>query len=185
MARGLSSLVKAAAEAGEVRPVLLLDLQFSTPLYLWTGIGNLAWNGQTWLGMGDLLGIGTIEETGAVEAPGIAVRLNALDSALISAALAEDVQGRPMTLWLGFMDANGALIDSPVGPFKYRMDVFDIDDDPDRPSITLTAENELAALKRPNERRRTHQDQQIDYPGDLGLEFVPSIQNKELKWGRS
>ena len=38
-------------------------------------------------------------------------------------------------------------------------------------------------LKRSRERRYTHDDQQIDFPGDLGFEFVPKLQELNLVWG--
>ena len=33
-------------------------------------------------------------------------------------------------------------------------------------------------------RRFTHEDQQERFSGDLGLEFVPDLQDKEIIWGK-
>jgi len=186
----------------------------SGTLRFWTGIGLLDWNGETWNGSGDVIKFTGINETQETQATGLQFQISGADiSHLMSAALTEDVQGRSAILWMGFMDysasafeitdpadgtitdpADGAIIDpagtvgellaDPIGPFEYRMDTFIIDDDPNNHTIALTCESFLASLTRPRIRRYTHEDQQIEFPGDLGLEFVTVIQNKEIKWGR-
>ena len=50
-------------------------------------------------------------------------------------------------------------------------------------TITVNAESRLADWDRPRVRRYNHEDQQIDYPGDMGFEFVPQMATKELRWG--
>jgi len=35
------------------------------------------------------------------------------------------------------------------------------------------------------DRRYTNEDQQLDYPGDRGMEFVSSIQDVTIYWGRT
>lgn len=201
MSRGITADVQDAVEKDKVVPVFLAEFQFPTEtLRFWTGIGSLSWDSQTWLGSGNLIRFGGIDETSLVEATGIQFQLAGVNSEIITIALDEDIQGRTVNLWLAFMlsgvlvepdevpadvlYADDELIADPVGPFEYRMDTFAINDDPSNPTITLFAESYLASLGRPRIRRYTHEDQQIEFPGDLGLEFVASIQNKEIKWGK-
>jgi hypothetical protein len=40
-------------------------------------------------------------------------------------------------------------------------------------------------LQRPRERRYTHEDQQIDHPGDMGFEYVSQLQELNLAWGKA
>ena len=35
---------------------------------LWTGVGTISWDGQTWIGAGNILGLTAIEETVEVRA---------------------------------------------------------------------------------------------------------------------
>ena len=44
--------------------------------------------------------------------------------------------------------------------------------------------NVLIDLNRSRVRRYTNEDQQIDYPTDVGFEYVQSLQDFEIKWGR-
>ena len=43
MARGLQGAMESAVEATEVRPFVLIDLMFSSPIYLWSGYGELSY----------------------------------------------------------------------------------------------------------------------------------------------
>ena len=48
----------------------------------------------------------------------------------------------------------------------------------------MQVENKLIDLKRSKVRRYTSEDQEQEYPSDLGLDFVPSLQDMELIWGK-
>ena len=37
-------------------------------------------------------------------------------------------------------------------------------------------------LQRPKSRRYTKEDQQIDFPTDLGFDFVPELQDIQIIW---
>jgi hypothetical protein len=50
--------------------------------------------------------------------------------------------------------------------------------------LTITAESRLIDMNRARERRFTDADQQQLYPGDLGLQYVAGLQDKEFPWGR-
>lgn len=214
MSRGITATIQNEVEQPRLEPAWLMEFHFSTVLRFWTGIGDLSWNGETWSGSGDVIKFTGIDETSAVQANGIQFQLAGMDSTLVSLALAEDVQGRAVNLYMAFVGtsdttvydpegppfgidqydmsdgiyvgsggATGDLLADPVGPFQYIMDTFLIDDTPGQGAITLSAESYLASLVRPRIRRYTHEDQQIEFPGDMGLEFVASIQNIEFKWG--
>jgi hypothetical protein len=64
------------------------------------------------------------------------------------------------------------------------MDTMRIEDSGDTASITVQAESRFIELERTHERRYTDQDQQQLYPGDLGLEYVAGLQDKEIAWGQ-
>ena len=86
---------------------------------------------------------------------------------------------------MGLFDDSGNLIDSPVCAFSGRTDQPTIDVSKDTCSISIACENKLLMMNNSVQRRYTNEDQQIDYPGDRGLEYVNSIQQVTIYWGRS
>lgn len=186
MVRTLTVGMEAATLADAVKPVLLVEMMFTSPARIWTGIGDIVWNGATWSGVGTLLGVGQIEETREIRATGLDISLSGVPSELISLALAEPYQGKTAKVYIGaFNTAGGALIADPYLAFSGRMDVMTIAERPDSPVINISTESRLIDLERPRERRWDHQDQITDHPGDMFFEFVSSIQNVEITWGKS
>ncbi|MGB2046289.1 MAG: hypothetical protein ACPHUD_11190, partial [Porticoccaceae bacterium] len=61
MSRTLSTAMQAVATAELVRPIYLVDLEFASgSIYLWSGLGDLSFNSNTYIGAGDLLSIGAV-----------------------------------------------------------------------------------------------------------------------------
>jgi len=65
------------------------------------------------------------------------------------------------------------------------MDTCEIAEGGDTAVIALTAESRLLDLNRSRERRYQKQDQAIDFPGDLGFDYVPSLQQLSVVWGKA
>lgn len=185
MSRTLSTEMQAVATAELVRPVYLVDMEFSSgSIFIWSGMGDLSYNSNTYLGAGDLLSIGAIQETAELTANGATVTLGGIKQSLLTLARDEPYQGRPLILRLGAFDENGDLITSPVILFSGFMDIMTIADSGDTSTITITVENKLIAFQRTAVRRFTAEDQKIEHPTDKGFEFVAKIQEKEIIWGR-
>lgn len=185
MSRTLSSEMQAVATAEVVRPVYLVDMEFSSgSVYLWSGLGDLTFNSNTYIGAGDLLSIGAIQETTELTANGASVTLSGIKQSLLTIARDEPYQGRPLIIRLGAFDDSGDLISSPVIMFSGFMDVMTIADAGETSTINVTAENKLIAFQTTAVRRYTAEDQKIDHPADRGFEFVAKIQEKEIVWGR-
>jgi len=185
MTRSITTRVTTEIAKNAVSPIMLVKLEFdSGDALVWSGMGNLTWDSQTWLGIGNLGKISRIDETADIQADGIKLELSGIPSDYISLALTENYQGRACTVWVGFMDGE-AVIENPTQMFSGRMDLMAIDERGDTSTLVISAENHLADLLKPREWRYTHEDQQIDYPGDLGLEMIASVQNKEYQWGPS
>ena len=63
------------------------------------------------------------------------------------------------------------------------MDAIEIDEGPETSTLRVSAESRLVDLQRSRERRFTHEDQQIDFSGDLGLEYMARAQSTPYQWG--
>lgn len=183
-ARDLTASVLSAIQAREVSVIALFEGEFSTGFVrLWTGLGDLSWDSKTWTGAGNLIGWSPIEEADGVVASGVEVSLSGVSTDLVSAALDEARQGLPGRIWIGFLDASGAVIADPFQAFSGRLDVPQIADGAEACTITIDYENKLVDLQRPREQRFTHEFQQALYAGDLGFEYVTTIQDQEIVWG--
>ena len=185
MSRTLSTAMQAVATAELVRPIYLVDLEFASgSIYLWSGLGDLSFNSNTYIGVGDLLSIGAVQESTELTATGAQITLGGIKQSLLTLARDEPYQGRPLTIRLGAFDENGDLIASPVIVFSGFMDVMTINDSGETSTITVSAENKLIVFQKTAVRRYTAEDQKIEHPTDKGFEFVAKIQEKEVVWGR-
>lgn len=160
---------------------VLMEADFdSQPLRLFGGYGTLTIDGTDYLGSGRLISVEPAQETAEVQATNATVQLSGVQEADIAIALQENYQGRRCRLKLAFLDASMKVIGAPVQIFSGRMDVMNLNDDPQNPLITMTAESAFIRMSVARNRSRTHEDQQIDYDGDRGLEFVTAMQNKTI-----
>lgn len=185
MTRDLTPEVVAASEAVDIEALLLITMYFdSGAVRLWTGYGQLDYNGNLYVGTGDILKVSGMEESAEIRATGISLEMAGLDPAIIQIALAEPYQGRQIDVLFAMMDDNHAIIPDPKVSFRGRMDIMTIDDQAETVTITLSAESRLIDFDTAPNRMYTAEDQAIDFPGDKGLDFVPDIQEMDFTWGR-
>lgn len=184
--RDLTLGVQTAVSAQQVSPFLLFEAEFTSgTIRVWSGYGDLSWNSQTWTGVGTLGSVSAIGESSDIRANGITVMLSGVPSDMISLALGESRQGKIGRVYMGFMDSSNAVISDPYLAFEGRLDVPSIREDGDTSTITIAYESRLIDLQRSREIRYTHEEQIRLYPDDLGLEYVASLQEADILWGRS
>ena len=162
-------------------PFFAVELLFDgdQTLRLWTGYGTLVYQGQDWFGAGSLLQIDSVEETTEVAAKGASLTLSGIPQEVLSLALSEPYQGRQANIYFGTSPTSLSQI------FSGYMDQMNIEETADTCTIQLTLENKLVDLERARVSRFTSAYQKSIYPGDLGLDFVESLQDKDIVWGRS
>lgn len=185
MTRTLPGALATEIAQAQLAPAILAELDFTSGFVrAWNGIGTLAWNGKEWLGTGELMAISQIEETREIEAVGVSLTLSGIPPAMVSAAYNEFSQGRAAKVWLGALNLqSGLLVSDPVSIFQGRMDTISDSDDGAEAVITVTAESNLADLKRMRTRFLTDQDQQRIFPGDRSLRYLSSLQDRPVYWG--
>lgn len=184
MTRDISASFITALEDDIIYPALLVDIELeSSTVYIWTGFGDYVYNSNTYVGVGNLGGISDLVETGNVEANGITLTLAGIPTALISAALVDARQGKTVSCHLALFDSTETLIDVADNIFQGLLDVPTLIKGSPTSTISITAESRLIELTRSRERRYTDEDQQELFSGDLGLEYVVGLQDKEIKWG--
>lgn len=142
---------------------------------------TINWNGFDWLGTGELGEITGIDESDELKSADVQFALSGIDPTLLNEALSENYHGRPANVWLAILDDQYEIEGQPIGPFGYKMDNLEGEVGKEG-RLILTAKNHLADWERARIRRYTNEDQQAEYPGDLGMEFVSQMVEKELVW---
>ena len=185
MSRDLTASAETASLASHVRVTVLVKMEFTSgTLRVALSDRTITFGGFDYVGAGALGKISPIGETTDLSAEGIALEISGIPTTYVNLAMGEDIQGRLVTVYQAFLDANYALIDAPVVMFRGRMDVMDIRLGATA-TLSLRVENRLADWDRPRIRRYTHQDQIARFSADKGLEFVAQTTEREITWGRA
>jgi len=185
MPRPMSTEFRDAITGTLIRPAVFVEANFTSgPVYVWTGRGTLSWDGKDWLGLGSLFSITPIEEGADVMARGITLSLSGIDTSLLGGVLTEFQVGLPVLMYLGMFDSDGDLIADPIISWAGRTDQPTIEMDGSSATISINCENRLVEMNVAVARRLTNEQCRLDHPGDRGLEFVNSIIDRQIYWGR-
>lgn len=180
MSRSMPVGFEAGLSASVVYGAILVELEWpSGTVRVWNGYSDLSWDSKTWVGVGHLGSISEIGES-PTERTGVQLALSGVPSSVISQALENNSQGKPARIWFGKFEAG---VFDAARCFEGVIDVCSIDGEGENRMVTVTLEKELYD-DRSSARRYTHEDQQMDYPGDLGLEYVAALANRQFTWGR-
>ena len=189
MARDITTAFKNAIEGSVVKPIVGIELEFSDgTLRFWNGYGNLTMtvggSSKTFNGAGDMLGVSEIEESSTLSMSGVTLTLAGIKSSIISTALGANYTNRKGAIYLGLFDTSNNVIADVYTIFKGNMDVMNIQEGADTCLITLKLESRLITFEKPANRMYTLEDQKIDFANDVGFEFIPDLQDKEITWGK-
>ena len=180
----IASGTASASSASTIHPVIFVKLQFDGGnVNLHTQLGDIAFGGDTYIGIGSLGGIGGMDETSDLSRTPVTLTLSGIPNDIISILLAEQYQGRLATLFLGYLDlTTRTLVDTPVILYRGNIDTADFQIDKNS-SVALSVESRFAAWDKPVIRRYNNSDQQSRFPGDKGLQFIEQSADKSVVWG--
>ena len=150
MSRGFPAAVATALAQQHVAIVAFAKLEFpSGTIYVHNSLGTYTWGGQDWLGVGDMGSISQVEEGLDVSPYAITLTLSGLDATISSAALTEDYYLHPVTVYLGVLNAEDVLIDTPTQIWAGFMDQMNMSVGADGgDAIQLIAESELSRFNK-------------------------------------
>lgn len=211
MSRVAPDLFNDNLENNVIKPFFAIEMLFDgdETLRLWTGKGELEYEGNSWFGAGDVLSFSVVTETSEMAAEGAVVTLSGVSTALVSLALQEPYQGRRARVYFGLhlnqqvvslvdregnllVDDEGRAYIGNYGPsdeetlveiFSGFMDQMNIEEGPELSTIELTIENKLLALEKSASVRYTDAYQQYLYPNDKGFEYLEALEDQEITWG--
>ena len=188
MARGLSSAVKTELATGNISPVLLVYIGFATPLYL-TNSGfpitsSVSGSSQTYTASGHLKAISNTTETNKPTKNSLSISLSAVDQTYVSVILNENIIGKEVKIWRGYLDSSSAIIADPFLLYYGTIDEYKISDSTNTANIVLNITSHWGNFDKQNGRTTTDNSQQRFFSGDKGMEFA-SLTVRDLRWGRA
>jgi hypothetical protein len=185
MSRGFPTAVATALAQQNVAIVTFAKLEFpSGTVYLHNSLGSYTWGGHDWLGVGDLGSISQVEEGLDVSPYAITLTLSGLDATISGAALTEDYYLHGVTVYLGVLDTDDVLIDTPTQIWAGFMDQMNMTVGADGgDAIQLVAESELSRFNKSLNLMYTNTAQQERSSGDLFFNFLHRIEGAKINWG--
>lgn len=183
MTRDLTTAMDAAIAASHVDFAFLYEGLFdSGAVRLFSGLGSLIHDGETYVGAGDLIALGEMSESSDLRSDQSTISLSGIPANLMSIALSEDYQGRAVSVKMVLFDSAGAEIGDAVPIMVGAADQMKIDVDSRTMTIALTVETEAALFERAANRRYTQADLEKDYPDDKGFEFAAEMEHFDIEW---
>lgn len=189
-----SQTIEAYLQGRQVAASILVHMEFrDTPRRWWMGFGDLLAGGQTWQGTGEMIQIDGLEQPIGTTAPRTTFTLSGVDATIVNLArnASDRVKDRPCTVYLQFFEVapnNGAVqpwapLDQPYVISSLTMDQLSYGaQGPSKRSVNLTAESIWTSRRKPAFGRLTDRDQQARFPGDRGLEQLPDLVQKTIRW---
>lgn len=193
--RQISTAMQTALAGGiGVVPVMFLRITFSDePLRVFTGLmGQVAWDGQVWTGLGQVLQITPVAETSDGSPQQLTISLSPMtvnvdgeeDENLIVRLQALATRGAPVDLWLGFIaTTDGSIVPDPLHLFSGKIDQRQVQDSGSEVELRLVAVSELEDGDRALRFRlsparlaaRGHDD-------DRFFDHLHEVEDVEIKW---
>lgn len=173
-------------EAAKDHVVMFLAVDINFPsghVRIWSGIGDLVIDGETYSGLGELGRVSMPSENTSLTAEKKTFQLSGVEPSWVDESDLEDSFGRTVIEYFGFLHAQTRqLIGDPEINWEGRIDSARRVDGAE-PIVEIVAEHRLVLLEKTDGWRYTHEHQQQFFAGDKGFDQVPSLELKEVLWG--
>jgi hypothetical protein len=141
------------------------------------------------MAIGNLGSIDTLEEGTELQSYGITLNLSGIPKDNIQEVFSDTsfqtaYQNRDCKIWTVFLNRNYEIINDPILLFAGQMDACKISVGTEI-QIALTVNSRLINWEVPRGGRYNSNDQKVWFPNDTGFDLIPSLLNKEIKWGGS
>lgn len=181
MSRDISATNLAEINASHLQPVTMVKMEFGTPVYAHSGIGTLTYDGNDYLGVGAFGSINSTKESESLTPSPLTLSLSGVDSSLIAGALDSGSYGDGITIYEGYRQDDGTLVDDPWIVWKGTLEFSNISLGAEG-AISITVKHDLAVLIENDGGRFTDEDQQLRFTGDVAFEFVTDMPGLQLEW---
>lgn len=174
-----------ALKADHLRAILI-KLDFTpTPVYLNNTAFDIDYNGNTYLGNGQLLSLGKIKQDIDIRVSNLDLILDAVDPSLVAILLGTPQHGRDVDISLVILHGDYSIAGTPIPMSSMIINgAPSITDDPTKGKAIIKQKisSEFANWKQKGGIRTTPASLQRFAPDDTGFDFAAES-GKEYKWG--
>ena len=182
MSRLITATNLTEINAAHLHVVTLLHLAFDEPVFINSGVGNITFNSNVYIGVGQLGAIGESRESELLGPKPITLQLSGIDPNMIVEAQEAGRYKDVIIVYEGYRNDDGTLVDDPwivwKGWFEYANIILD-----KQGTVTIIAQHDLSILNDKDGGRYTDEDQQQRFSGDVFFEFVTDMPTVKLQWG--
>lgn len=182
MSRNIGASNVTAATGDHLHEVVMVALEFDDPIYVHSDIGDITYDGNTYLGVGHLGSISEARESELVGPNPLTLSLSGVNSTFLREGLDSGSYGDPVTIYVGFRQDDGTLVADPFIVWKGRFEYASISQGSES-YISVTLQHDLAILNQSANRRFTDEDQKQTYASDEGFQYVSDMATQNLFWG--
>jgi len=187
MARTLTTAVKNELLTGEIRPVHLIEIGFSTPVYLTDCSFNLtssiSGTSRTYTASPFLVGASSFEEQVDITKTTLNLFLSGADQTFISTVLNENIVNDTVEIYRGLLNSSNSLIADPILLYSGNIDTFEVSETETQSNVKLMIVSHWADFDKKNGRKTNNASQQRFFSTDVGMDFA-SQTVLDLKWGK-
>lgn len=174
-----------------MRPLALFDFR-DGEMALWGGEYDLVSGGKTWKGLGNIAAIDGLDQAATLASSAMTFTLSGVEKAgtgtsFADVAIASDRANyarRLVTVYIQFFDEDWQKLDDPFAIKAAIMANMMISRARTANgflrTVSLQANNIFYGRGVSPAAFYTDRDQQNRFPGDLGMQFIPSLQNKQI-----
>ena len=181
----LTTAVDNLLRSSSLRGCLLVELDLPAATErMWSGIGTLTWNGNTFAGIGKLGHVVAAGETAELRTTETSYQMNGIiDATGLNDFISNPVRGGIAKAWLAFLDDNEQVIASPIQIDQTVIDTANVHYAASgEATLTLRGTSAVFDFRRPRGRYLTNEQLQADYPGDTGFDRIPKLANRVVSW---
>ena len=182
MSRHLTTAAATQASAQYYTLILMGKFEFDEPVYAHTGIGELTYDGNTYLGVGDFGEIGEVREAEAIGPLSLSIGLALPNASYLAEAMDAGNYGDLVTIYAAYRADDGTLVADPwvawAGWYEFSTIIAGSQN-----AISVTAQHDLSILDEIDGSRFTDEDQRARYPADLSFRFIHEMADLRLVWG--
>lgn len=186
MSHALDTDFAAEIEKPKLNPAFAIFIDLPDPVYAWTGIGELTFGGNTYLGTGSFGALEALHEATDGSAIGLKATLNSIPSEMAADIDDQFRKGARMDIYaLAVNDSWTAVVGQPKLIQRLRTDTCDITDGGDTMTVAIQGESRMREQARPTIKRYTDEYQQRKHPGDLFFQYLPAMTEVPILWAQA
>lgn len=185
--RGASASVLAELGSEKNKPFHLCEFYFDDETVRNSDLfRTVSWAGNTYVANGNFLDVTGVHETSQPAPNRARVTLSGVNQVWVAIVLSKFFIDRRCLIYMGFLNANDAIIASPFVWMDGRMDrpVISMNPTDGTFTVSVSVSAHWADQNRKNGRHTNHEEQQIHFPGDKGFEFASQLNLEPVLWGR-